>query len=124
MPGNAGPSCLQHIGKICRCEMTALIGVEDLWAAEPGQSFVQRPEAERRLHGVGHPKGQQWMARRWPMQPTHPIMRVGPNTCINADSAFLAQSRFQRVCYGPRANDQTAALPGKSGSLGATARGL
>ena len=57
------------------------------------------------------------------MQPT-PIKRIGPNTYTNADPVFLAQPQFQRICYGPRVNDQAAALPGKSGSLGAKAHGL
>jgi len=47
------PRRRQVAGKSCRGELRALIRVENLRFAEPGQGVLERDEAERRVHRVG-----------------------------------------------------------------------
>src|SRR5260370_36140046 len=44
--GNANARLLQHAGESRRGELAALIGVEDVRSAKPGQGFFQRLDAE------------------------------------------------------------------------------
>src|SRR5215217_8804526 len=48
----------QHAGEVVAGELRALIGVEDLGLAMPGERLLQSLDAEGRLHGDRHPPGQ------------------------------------------------------------------
>ena len=47
------PVIPQHIGELVTGELRALIGIEDVGLAEPGESLAQRLDAEPRRQRVG-----------------------------------------------------------------------
>ena len=51
-------------GEVCKSELAALIGVEDLRYNMPGQSILQRLDTERGLHSDGEKKRQQEQRER------------------------------------------------------------
>src|ERR1035438_2149798 len=66
---DANPGGVEHIGPRFAGELRALIGVDDLGRAVPGDCFVQRINAEVRRHRVRDPKGQESATRPSPASP-------------------------------------------------------
>jgi len=67
----------QNAGKPRRGELATLIGVEDLRAAKPLQSLLQRLNAEVRLQRVRHPPRQH--LARGPVHHRHQIQKAAPH---------------------------------------------
>ena len=56
--GDCNAGIPEHIGELKAGELAALIGVEYLRRAIPGQGFVKSLDTEPGIHGVREPQGQ------------------------------------------------------------------
>jgi hypothetical protein len=91
------PAIPQHIGELVTGELRALIGIEDVGLAEPGEGLAQRLDAEPRRERVRQPPGQHSSGR--PVDDRDQVQKSLPHRYVGYVSGPHPRCREGRLWF-------------------------